>query len=123
MWERIHPQESVLLQREIYLGGPQEHGSGQCDFFVGELRAAHLPKEDIRRAYHGHTIRSISYFGRTPLRVLFFDEGVWPVDSPLGHWWDEWYLGGAASTATGTPYFVFASQEGYHFLGDMRCDD
>ena len=120
---QYHPPESVLLEKKKYLGGPHEHGSLRCDFFVGELRSAPMPKESIRHAYRDHSIRSINYIGRTPLKVLFFDERVWPLDSPLGDWWDEWYLGGTATTTSGTVYFVFASQEGYRFLGDLRCDD
>ncbi|MFY9462566.1 MAG: hypothetical protein WAP52_00060, partial [Candidatus Sungiibacteriota bacterium] len=118
-----HPSESRLIEREKYLGGPSEHGSLQCDFFVGEFRTAPLSKESIRQAYEGHSIRSINHMSRIPLKVLFFDEGVWTMDSPLGGWWDEWYLGGRATTTRGTAYFVFASQEGYPFLGDRRCDD
>lgn len=118
-----HPPESIFLEKKKYLGGPHDHGSLQCDFFVGEFRSAPLSRESIRQAYQDHFIRSISGLGWTPLNVLFFDERVWTMDSPLGDWWDEWYLGGIATTTPGTAYFVFASQEGYPFLGDMRCDD
>lgn len=120
---QYHPQESVLLQRKTYLGGPDEHGSWQCDFFVGELRTAPLSEEKIWQTYENRSIRSISYLGRTPLKVLFFSEKPWAMNSPLGDWWDEWYLGGIATSTVGTVYVVYASQEGYHFLGDMRCDD
>ena len=121
--EDYHPMESRLLQKVRYLGGPSEHGSGTCGFFVGELRTSPLPKEKIKQAYHNRSIKSINYFGRTPLKTLFFDEDAWPLDSPLGDWWDEWYLGGIATGTPSTAYFIFASQEGYHFLGDRRCDD
>ena len=117
-----HPPESVLLQKKTYLGGPSEHGSLVCDFFVGELRSSPLSKEKIRQAYNGSSIKSFSNLSRIPLKVLFFDEGRWTMNSPLGDWWDEWY--GHLSIATAqTSYFVFASQEGYPYLGDYRCDD
>ena len=117
-----HPPESILLQKKTYLGGPYTHGSGTCDYFVGELRSSPLPKEKIRQAYDGSSIKSFNSLERVPLTVLFFDEGVWPVDSPLGDWWDEWYGNLSAAAAT-TAYFVFASQQGYPYLGDYRCDD
>lgn len=113
-----HPPESILLQKKMYLGGPYTHGSGTCDFFVGELRSSPFPKEKIRQAYDGHSIKS----GQIPLKVLFFDEERWTMDSPLGDWWDEWYRNIPAA-ADQTVYFVFASQEGYPYLGDHRCDD
>ena len=117
-----HPPESILLQKKTYLGGPDEHGSRICDFFVGELRSSPLSKEKIRRAYNGSSIRSFSNLGRIPLKVLFFDEERWAMNSPLGDWWDEWYGNLSTSTAQ-TTYFVFVSQEGYPYLGDYRCDD
>ena len=117
-----HPRESILIEKKTYLGGPSEHGSLVCDFFVGELRSSWLPKEKVRQAYDGGSIKSFNNFGRIPLKVLFFDEGRWTMNSPLGDWWDEWY--GHLSIATAqTSYFVFASQEGYPYLGDYRCDD
>ena len=117
-----HPPESILLQKKTYLGGPSEHGSGTCDFFVGELRSSRLPKEKVRQAYDGGSIKSFNNFGRIPLKILFFDEGRWTMNSPLGDWWDEWYRHLSTATAQ-TSYFVFASQEGYPYLGDYRCDD
>jgi hypothetical protein len=117
-----HPTESMLLGKKTYLGGPYEHGSLRCDFFVGELRSSPLSKDKIRQAYNGGSIESFDNTGPVPLNVLFFDEERWTMNSPLGDWWDEWY--GSVSTATvQTVYFVFASQEGYPFLGDLRCDD
>lgn len=121
--DSYHPPGSTLLQKKTYLGGPDEHGSWQCDFFVGELRTAPLSEEKILQTYENRSIRSISYLGRIPLKVLFFSEKPWTMNSPLGDWWDEWYLGGIATSAVGTVYVVYASQEGYHFLGDRRCDD
>ena len=117
-----HPRESILIEKKTYLGGPSEHGSGTCDFFVGELRSSPLPKEKVRQAYDGGSIKSFNNFGRIPLKILFFDEGRWTMNSPLGDWWDEWYGHFSIATAQ-TPYFVFASQEGYPYLGDYRCDD
>ena len=117
-----HPPESVLLQKKTYLGGPDEHGSETCNFFVGELRSSPLSKEELRQAYNGSSIRSFSNLSRIPLKILFFDQERWTMDSPLGDWWDEWYGNLSTSTAQ-TPYFVFASQEGYPYLGDYRCDD
>ena len=117
-----HPRESILIEKKTYLGGPSEHGSLVCDFFVGELRSSPLSKEKVRQAYNGSSIRSFSNLSRIPLKVLFFDEERWTMNSPLGDWWDEWYGNLSTSTAQ-TPYLVFASQEGYHFLGDQRCDD
>lgn len=105
-----HPPESWLLQRKEYLGGPYDHGSLVCDYFVGELRSSPLSKEKIRQIYAGH------------FRVLFFDEDQWPMYLPLTLWWDEWYQNPLLATSS-TVYFVYASQEGYPFLGDMRCDD
>lgn len=117
-----HPPESKLLHKKKYLGGPHEHGFLRCDFFVGELRSSSLSKEKIRQAYDGRSIKSINHLGRTPLKALFFDEERWTMDSPLGDWWDEWYHSPLIATS-GTVYFVFASQEWYPFLGDLRCDD
>lgn len=117
-----HPPASTLLQKKTYLGGPSMHGSGTCDFFVGELRSSPLPKEKIRRAYNGGSIRSFNGLKHIPLQVLFFDEGSWTMNSPLGDWRDEWY-GNLPAATTQTVYFVFASQEGYPYLGDPRCDD
>ena len=117
-----HPPESMLLQKKTYLGGPSDHGSGTCDFFVGELRSAPLPKEKIRQAYDGGSIKSFNNLDRVPLKILFFNEGRWTINSPLGDWWDEWY-GNLSTTTSQTAYFVFASQEGYPYLGDYRCDD
>lgn len=117
-----HPPESILLQKKKYLGGPYTHGSLTCDYFVGELRAAPLSKEKIRQTYNGHFIASFGILKRIPLNVLFFDEDHWTMNSPLGDWWDEWYQNPLFATSS-TVYFVYASQEGYPFLGDMRCDD
>lgn len=117
-----HPPESILLQKKTYLGGPYTHGSLTCDFFVGELRSSPLPKEKIRQAYNGGSIRSFNVLKHTPLQVLFFDEERWTMNAPLGDWWDEWYGNLPAATAQ-TVYFIFASQEGYPYLGDLRCDD
>jgi|SRR3989344_492081 len=122
-----HPRESMPLQKKTYLGGLAEHGSLRCDFFVGELRSAPLSKEKIWQAYVGRSIKAFNYFGflnseRAPLQVLFFDEERWTMDSPLSDWWDE-LSGSPLITAANTAYFVFASQEGYPYLGDYRCDD
>ena len=117
-----HPRTSTVLQRRTYLGGPYTHGSLSCDYFVGELRSATLSKEEIRRAYDGHFIKSFDNSGQVPLEVLFFGEKIWPIDSPLGDWWDEWRESPLIATS-GTVYFVFAAQKGYPFLLDYRCDD
>ena len=117
-----HPPESILLEKKTYLGGPDEHGSGVCGFFVGELRSSPLPKGKTRQAYDGSSIQSFNNLDRIPLKVLFFDEKRWTMNSPLGDWWDEWYGNLSTSTAQ-TAYFVFAYQEGYPYLGDYRCDD
>ena len=117
-----HPPESILLQKKTYLGGPYTHGSGTCDYFVGEIRSSPLSKKKIRQAYNSNSIKSFNNAGRIPLTVLFFDEERWTMNSPLGDWWDEWYGNLSAATAQ-TVYFVFASQEGYPYLGDYRCDD
>ncbi|KKS44075.1 MAG: hypothetical protein UV05_C0012G0004 [candidate division CPR1 bacterium GW2011_GWA2_42_17] len=118
-----HPPESIVLQKKTYLGGPYTHGSLTCDFFVGELRSATLFKEEIRRAYDGHFIKSFDNSGQVPLEVLFFGEKIWPVNSPLGDWWDEWRESSLVASSSGTVYFVFATQKGYPFLLDPRCDD
>ena len=117
-----HPRTSTVLQRRTYLGCPYTHGSLSCDFFVGELRKAPLSKEEIRRAYDGRSIQSFDNSGQVLLKVLFFDEESWPVNSPLGDWWDEWRESPLIATS-GTVYFVFAAQTGYPFLLDYRCDD
>ncbi|MFY9462838.1 MAG: hypothetical protein WAP52_01490 [Candidatus Sungiibacteriota bacterium] len=121
--DSYHPPESTLLQKKTYLGGPSTHGSGVCDFFVGELRSSPLPKEKIWQAYSGGSIRSFNGLKYIPLQILFFDEERWTMDSPLGDWWDEWYYGNLPAAIAQTAYFVFASQKGYHYLGDLRCDD
>ncbi len=108
-----HPPESILLQKKKYLGGPYTHGSLTCSFFVGELRAAPLRKEEIRHAYN---------IPQTSLKVLFFDESRWTMNSPLGDWWDEWYQNPLIATSS-TVYFLFSSEVEYPFLGDYRCDD
>ena len=117
-----HPRKSIVLERRTYLGGPYTHGSLACDYFVGELRLAPLPKEEIRHVYDGRSIQSFDNSGQVPLEVLFFGESIWPVNSPLGDWWDEWRES-PLIVASGTVYFVFAAQKGYPFLWDYRCDD
>lgn len=117
-----HPSESMLLQKKQYLGGPYDHGGLHCDFFVGELRAAPTSKEEIRRAYNNQYVRVWGSRKQTPLRTLFFDEGTWEMELPLTVWWGEWYESPLLATSS-TVYFVYVSQEGYSFLGDMRCDD
>ena len=117
-----HPPESMPLQKKQYLGGPYDHGGLQCDFYVGELRAAPLSKEEILLAYKNQYVRVWGSRKQVPLQILFFDEGVWEMELPLTVWWDEWYESPLLATSS-TVYFVFASQEGYPFLGDYRCDD
>lgn len=107
-----HPQKSFLLEKKSYIGGPYDHGSDTCGVFVGELRAASLAKEEIRRAYAGRNL----------LRTLFFDEGEWPVVLPLTVWWDEWRENPLLATSS-TVFFVFAAREDYPSWGDYRCDD
>lgn len=113
----IHPRESFLLQKRTYVGGPYDHGSQRCGVFVGELRAAPLNKEQVRRAYEGRSIKS----GEIPLQMLFLD-AQWPMYLPLTVWQDEWRENALLKTSS-TLFFVFASQEEYPSWGDIRCDD
>lgn len=46
----VHPPGSVLL-REASAVGLLEGNGNHCDFFVGQLRAAPLSREALRRAY------------------------------------------------------------------------
>ena len=54
-----HPNNSVFLEKKIYLGGPDTHGSGTCAYAVGELRTATLPKDIIRQAYQDIKVKNL----------------------------------------------------------------
>ena len=119
----FHPHSSFLLDKKKYLGGPYNHGSFQCDFFVGELRSAPLSQGDVQSAYED---RSVAFLGSTrsiPLKILFFEKNEpWPMYLPLSDWWDEWYVSPLNATSS-TVYLIYMSQEGRPYVGDFRCDD
>jgi len=117
-----HPQNSVLLEKKKYLGGPDDHGSQQCNYVVGEIRSSNLTKEAIQFAYSGHSIKSLSGFNKIPLEILFFDTGFsWRMEYPWTIWWDE--LDDRYKNTTSTLYLVYVAVKGYPFLGDYRCDN
>ncbi|OHA89901.1 MAG: hypothetical protein A2832_02070 [Candidatus Zambryskibacteria bacterium RIFCSPHIGHO2_01_FULL_44_22b] len=116
-----HPDGSEFLVKKKYLGGPDEHGSGVCNYVVGEVRSAPRSKEEIQSAYSSHSIKSLSGFYRIPIEVLFMDEDNWPVESPWWEWEDE--IKEQIKEATSTVYLVYIAIEGYPFLLDMRCDN
>lgn len=113
-----HPSDSVLLEKKVYLGGPDTHGSGRCVYAVGEMRASILAEGDIRRTYQDVSVK----FGnklRLPLKVFFADGKDWPQESPFVDWQDElWNMPQGESVL----YVVYVSTK-YPFLGDWRCDD
>lgn len=108
-----HPNNSIFLEKKIYLGGPDTHGSGICVYAVGEVRIAPLSKNDIRNAYQNIKVKDL------PLKVFFADENDWPYESPFVDWQDElWDM----PYANNTLYIIYATVK-YPFLGDFRCDD
>src|SRR3989344_9575934 len=86
----FHPQNSILLEKKKYLGGPDDHGSQQCNYVVGEIRSSNLTKEEIKFSYSGRSVPSMSGLNRIPVEILFFDtETSWQMEYPWGTWWDE----------------------------------
>lgn len=114
-----HPVESTVLADAVYLGGPDSHGSWRCNYVVGEVRSAPLPKQKIREAYGRKTLSVAFLKSPLPLTVLFFDD-EWPNELPWFTWKDEFM---SFEKASYTPYLVYGVQTGVPFLGDLRCDD
>ena len=119
--EEHHPYDSKFLMKKKYLGGPDEHGSQECNYVVGEVRSSDLVKDEIKSIYSGSSVSSISGFYRIPIKTLFIDEDNWPVEAPWWDWEDE--LKNKFNEATSTVYLVYIAVEGYPFLLDYRCDD
>ena len=110
-----HPNNSVFLEKKIYLGGPDTHGSGACAYAVGELRTATLPKDIIRQAYQDIKVKNLL------LKVFFADGTDWPQESPFVNWQDELWDMSHVNT-NDTLYIVYIATK-HPFLGDFRCDD
>ena len=72
-----HPNNSVFLEKKIYLGGPDTHGSGTCAYAVGELRTATLPKDIIRQAYQDIKVKNLL------LKVFLLTEQIGRRNLPL----------------------------------------
>jgi hypothetical protein len=117
-----HPRNSILLEKKKYLGGPDDHGSQQCNYVVGEVRSSDLTKEEIKFSYKERSVPSISGLSRIPVGILFFDtETSWKMEYPWGTWWDE--INDRFKNATTTIYLVYVAIENYPTLMDLRCDD
>lgn len=114
-----HPVESTVLADAVYLGGPDTHGSWRCNYVVGEVRSAPLPKQEIREVYEQKTLSVAFLKSSLPLTVLFFDD-EWPNELPWFTWKDEFI---SFEKVSHTPYLVYGAQKGVPFLGDLRCDD
>jgi len=113
----IHPADSVLLEKKIYLGGISTHGDPWCVYAVGEVRSSALSNDKITDFYRDITVNH--WTEKVPIKVLFGDDHK-PYTLPYAHWQDE--LRGA-STVEETKYVVYASTEWPIFLLDHRCDD
>lgn len=116
--EITHPNDSVLLEKMKYLGGPSTHGDNRCVYAVGEMRTAPLSKKDIKEVYQGETV---SFWRRyLPLQVLFIDEYEGPRVMPYVNWQDELY---GMSPSEDTRYIVYVGTERPILFIDLRCDD
>ncbi|MEK7607780.1 MAG: hypothetical protein AAB484_02595 [Patescibacteria group bacterium] len=108
-----HPDESTLLRRTSYLGGPSTHGDRVCIYVVGEVRSTSLRENDIRQVYQDITIAGL------PLKVFFVDGKDWPYELPFVIWQEEFW---DIPPINNTVYIVYVASR-HHFLGDLRCDD
>lgn len=114
----MHPNGSVLLEKKKYLGGKSTHGDSWCVYAAGEMRIAHLSKEDIRKAYHGVTVGFWKEL--LPIKVLFADEYEGSQTLPYVNWQDELYR---MSSSDDTRYVVYVGTERLILFFDLRCDD
>lgn len=117
-----HSDDSVLLERKKYLGGPSLHGGNRCIYAVGETRSAQLSKEEIKKTYKDETIW---YWNKKiPLQIIFLDEFDGDYTMPYVNWQDDLIiLSRQPEKTAGTLYTVFASVERRIILFDYRCDD
>lgn len=117
-----HSDDSVLLERKKYLGGPSLHGGNRCIYAVGETRSAQLSKEEIKKTYKDKTIW---YWNKKiPLQIIFLDEFDGDYTMPYANWQDDLIiLSRQPEKTAGTLYTVFASVERRIILFDYRCDD
>lgn len=120
-----HPDESHFIAAHKEFGN--FGNSNHCDYFVGEFRTSDLSREEIIRHYQGQHIpppdTSLGVWDGDPpveteVEAYFLDEDVfrwWP--------WSEWleeYLPRLPEDRRKT-YLVFAMEDGYPPIGDIRC--
>ena len=117
-----HPENSRYVLKVRDFGNLFRGASNGCDYLVGEMRVGKGSQEEIARYYHGLFIKSFDNTGSIPVEVHFFDKEENWMDP---YHWSDWrdraqaYIESAA--LDGTPYMVFARQDGYPPYGDMRC--
>ncbi len=111
-----HPEQSALIKEKTYLGGPNEHGSRECVYAVGEMATTPLSKKEITETFKN--INVVFSDEKLPVNVLFSGQRI-PYEMPFVAWKEEL----TNATARGnTPYIVYITTK-RSFLGDPRCDD
>lgn len=120
-----HPFASVLVQRDSYVGTLYESGDDHCNFFVGEIRTARVPKEKIvqKYTYRDAALDVFGFARNISIQVSFMDE--WPslrLDKPIYQWMKQ-YIQQFDTETEDVAYVVYAADYRNPPWGDYRCWD
>ena len=115
----VHPADSLLLEKKVYLGGISTHGDSSCVYAVGEWRSSPLSKETILETYHSSGAINL-WSKKVPIKLMFADGYEGPYTLPYAYWQDD-----LRSTVTdkNIHYIVYVSIHWPILLLDERCDD
>jgi len=116
-----HPEDSRFVLKVRDFGNLFRAASNGCDYLVGEVRVGKGSQEEIARYYQGLFIKSFDGTDPVPVEIRFFNKENWMDPYRWSDWRDKAQAYIESAALDGTPYMVFARQDGYPPYGDMRC--